>query len=192
MSDFTFDLSDFRGAVDLVVKQTGKDQAVVVNRAALHTIIGGKGVKGAIQRTPKASKADINKAAAIVLRIAIKRNSVEHLGLDKDGVGELAKQILKRRLAAMGYTAGPGWTLAARAFGGRGVKTSERFEESEVKHGGGVKAHGVTAVAEFFNTAPAAEKIGQKALQDALDAVVEDMLEHQRQKLQAAFDKVKP
>lgn len=192
MMTFELDLRQFRAAVEEVIKTTGKDEVEIINRAALHTVIGGKGVKGAMQRTPKAAVADINKAAPIILRMMIKRNAEQHLGLNKQEIGELVKKELRRRKASKGYTAGPGWNNAAIAFGGRGVRIQSGFQRSEAAFGSGTKAKGYFPVAVIENTSPAAEKIGQRALQDALNNVAQDITDYAAKKLQQTANRYKP
>jgi len=190
MSDFQFDLREFEKALDFVADATGKDSVDILNNAGLHTIIGGKGVKGAIQRTPRANIADIQKEADIILRMVIKENSEKRLGLNREQIGERVKKILNQRKQARGYTAGPGWNKAAVAFGGRGVKIQGGFDKSLARFGSGTKARPSLLVSEFVNTAPAAELIGQKPLQDALNDVTRDMIEYGLRKLASTMKKV--
>lgn len=185
---FKLDTREFKAAIEFVVKATKKDAADVVNKAALTVIIGGKGVKGAIQRTPKASIAEINRESAAVLYSTIRDNRGKHMSPEQIGIQ--TKAILARRRAARGYTAGPGWHEAAVALGGRGVKISERFDRSEARKGNAVKARSYSATAYITNTAPAIEDIGVRPLQDAIDDTARDMMEYANKKLAETFKKV--
>jgi hypothetical protein len=189
---FKLDTRQFARAVDFVVRETGKDFVDVVNRAALTAVIGGRGVKGAMKRTPRAEKAkivavDVKQIAAFVLKRARAKGV-------KLGGRALAKEVRKeyrRRVSSIAYAAGPGWHNAAVALGGKGVKVQAGFIKSQARHGSGSKARGGKLVAVIVNTAPAIEKIGVEALQDALADVSQDMISHVQKTVQRSFKKVK-
>lgn len=188
MSDFDFDTREFNAGVDAVLTACrDKTHPEVLNRAALHTIIGGKGVQGAIQRTPRANVESITpeKVAPHVAKV-LRYNGQK---VTRAEFKRLVKKEVTRRKRSKGYTAGPGWSKAAQAFGGRGVRTQKGFPQSEAAKGYGDQATPGNLVAEIANTAPAAEIIGTKPLQDALNDVGRDMQEYAARKHQQLFNK---
>jgi hypothetical protein len=195
MSDeFTLDLAEFERAIIFVLEHSNKTEPEVVNRAALTTIIGGRGVQGAMQRTPKADAQKIKAqlTGELAERIVEARARKQGLKLTRQQIKKLAAQLIRQRVSAAGYTRGPGWTPAAQAFGGRGVRTQPRFGKSVARFGYGHKASPSQLVAEIANFAPAADKIGRDALQDALNDASRDMVAYWTRRMQQGFDKVKP
>ena len=190
MSDFQLDTSEFSKAMQFVVEVTKKDSAEVLNRAALHAVIGGKGVRGAMQRTPVADKAKIRSLTPSELSASVaRRNQGKKLAPGEFAL--LVKRERARRVRASGYTAFAGWSKAAQAFGGRGVKgVQSGFNKSKARFGYGSKAVPSDLVAEIANTAPAAEKIGLTPLQSAINEVARDMVEYATRKMQQSFNKV--
>lgn len=192
MSDFKLDLTEFRQAVREVMKGTKKTEAEILNRGALVAVIGGKGVKGAMQRTPKADRGKINSLSAKQLAGAVIRKAKEKgtWPMKKEDFRKAINAEKARRRRSINYTAGPGWSKAAQAFGGRGVRGRQPgFEKSEAAKGYGDKATPSSLVAEIANTAPAADLIGRKALQEALNDTARDMVQHAAARLQKTFDK---
>lgn len=192
--------SDFADALRFVADATGKEIVALANKYALQTIIGSKGIEGAMQRTPKADRAKIQSLDDKVISGYIARK-LRRAGKLKTTTTAQFKAFVRferqRRARAAGYTAFIGWTPAAKQFGGTGARgkgktqiDEKQFSRSEAKHGGGSKATLGHATAEFWNTAPEAEEIGTDALQAALDAQTADMLEYGTRKLQEMFDEV--
>lgn len=190
----SINVEEFAEAARFVIRVTGKDEIEVLNRGALHAVIGGKGVRGAIQRTPKAGVSQIKSEATKIICIRIIERSLKKQGIIKtrDEINALAVKMVQARLKAIAYTKGPGWNNAAVKFGGRGVKgmDPERFGHSEARHGGGKKASGFSLQAVIENTAPAIEDIGLQPLEDALGDVARDMVGYATKKLQKRFDEV--
>lgn len=186
MSDF--DLREFRQAIEAIGKATKKDAATILNRGGLTAIIGGKGVKGAIQRTPRADRGKINAVTPAQLAGAVKRKNGNRKMTREEWKAAIKAEKARRR-RSISYTAGPGWHKAAVAFGGRGVKTQPGFPSSEAAGGSGNKATPESLIAELENTAPAAVLIGKQALQDALNDTARDMKEYAAKKLQQTFNK---
>jgi len=192
-ADFKVDLSEFNRALKFVEKATGKDSLTLLNRAALHAIIGGKGVKGAMQRTPKADRAKINAVNDKVLAGAVAKR-LKAKGIKVATADEFRARVKKerrRRIRSTGYTAFAGWSNAAKAFGGKGVRGVQGgFRTKAVaRHGWGRKAKPVSLTAIIANTAPAAEKIGEQALQDAINDVARDLVEYGTRKIQQTLAK---
>lgn len=211
--DFSLSSSELSRAIDFVRTTTTKDVADIINRAGLVVVIGGRGVKGAIQRTPRADAgkiagvSDSQLAAAVATKLRKKgvklgrgngksgRNSkgqfVKGGGVSSAQFKNMVKRERARRLKSRGYTAGPGWSKAAQAFGGKGVRgVQSGFGNSEAAKGSGSKATPSRAVGIIENTAPAAEKTGEVPLQEAMKDTARDMVEHGTRRLQRTFDKV--
>jgi hypothetical protein len=186
MSDF--DLREFRDAIRQVAAASKKDEAAILNRGGLTAIIGGKGVKGAIQRTPRADRGKINSLTPAQLAGAVKRKNGGKK-MTRTEWNSAIKAEKARRRRSIAYTAGPGWHNAAVAFGGKGVRRQPGFPESEAAKGNGSKATAESLIAELENTAPAASAIGKKALQDALNDTAKDMKDYAARKLQQTFNK---
>lgn len=195
MISFQLDTSNFARAIGFVVVASGKDASVVLNKAGLTALIGGKGVQGALHRTPKADAARIERSLLndkMAIKIVMARARIKGEKLTRREIGKRVKRLISSRKSAVAYTRGPGWNNAIKGMGGRGVRTSKRFERSEARHGTGEPSTPETLVAKIVNTAPAAEKIGTQALQDALNDTARDMEEFWSKKLQQRFDQVKP
>lgn len=182
---------DFADAMDFVLEESGKDSAEILNRAGLHAVIGGKGVRGAIQRTAAADRGKILAVTDAQLgRVVVKRAAAKGEQLTLSERKKRVKKERGRRLSSIGYTKGPGWHKAAKAMGGRGVRTQKGFEKSDAADGGGKKASPFSLVAEIRNTAPAGEKIGYDPLEAAIDDVARDMVDHAARKYGGTFAKV--
>lgn len=182
---------DFADAMDFVLSQVPKDSAEILNRAGLHAVIGGKGVRGAIQRTEQADRGKILAVTDAQLgKVVVKRAASKGERLTLSERKKRVKKERGRRLSSIAYTKGPGWHKAAKAMGGRGVRTQKGFEKSDAASGGGKKASAHALVAEIRNTAPAGEKIGFDPLNEAIDDVARDMVEHAAKKYGGTFAKV--
>lgn len=192
---FQLDTNEFARAVGFVVQASGKDCAEVLNKAGLTALIGGKGVKGAVQRTPKADKGRI-EADMIrdkqAIRIVMSRAKKHGERLTRREISKRVRALIRGRKSGSGYTKGPGWNNAILAMGGRGVRINKRFANSEARHGTGEKATPTNLIARIISTAPASEKIGFRPLQDALNDTARDMIEYGERKIQQTFNKVKP
>lgn len=185
-----FDIREFREAVLFVGQVTKKTLAEILNRGALQAVIGGKGVRGAIQRTPRADRGKIAALTPQQLAAAVKKRNPGRK-MTREEWKQAIKDERKRRLRSIGYTAGPGWNNAAKAFGGRGVKgVNENFPSSKAADGGGLKATPENLLAELENAAPAADLIGRQALQDALNDSARDMKNYGERKLAAQLKKL--
>lgn len=183
------DLREFSEALRFVEEVTQKEAPVLLNKAALNVVIGGAGYMGAVQLTPKADAGRIRASLPldVAVRIVRKRAALAGRFLSRAAAVKAARALIRERQRAAGYTRGPGWSKAARAFGGRGVRTTERFEVSMARFGMGKKASAQDLVAELLNTAPAAEKIGFQALQQAVNNVVRDLVAYGERKLSSRW-----
>lgn len=192
MSEFNLDLREFQAAIREVMTSSRKTESEILNRAGLVAIIGGKGVRGAIHRMPRADRGKINSLTVKQLAGAVIKQA-KAKGKWPMTRQEFRKAITAergRRRRAIGYTAGPGWSNAAIAFGGRGVKGKQAgFAQSKASKGYGDKATPQNLMAELVNTAPAADLIGRQALQEALNDTARDMVRHARERLQRTFDR---
>lgn len=186
MSDFEFDTREIREAIKLYGEATGKDMVLVVNKAALQSLIGAKGVSGAVQLTPRADLAKIAAIPEAELRSAVitRAKKKGQWPMTRQALAKAVRQERARRKRSRGYTAGPGWNKAVKALGGRGVRgVQSGFEKSEARKGYATKAKSFRLISEFVNTAPAAAKIGRAALQSALNNVARDMKAYGEKKM---------
>lgn len=189
---FQLDISSFQSALQFVERATGRPMAVSLNRGAKTAIIGAKGKQGAMQLTPKADKSAIRSISDRLLAgFVIRKMRAAGEKLTAQGIAEAVKKERTRRLRASGYTAYVGYSNAAKAFGGTGIKGVGPSEKKLAKHGYGIKANPTDLAAEFGNTAPAAELIGYEALQQGIDNAAQDLVDYGVKKLQdEVFNKV--
>ena len=173
--DFDLDTADFSRAVTYVFENSHKTLPEVLNRGALTAIIGGRGVRGAMQRTPRAAREAI---LAVPVDQVARMVMAKHRGekMSRLRVKQLIRKEYARRIAAIGYTATLGWNNAAIAFGGTGVK-GHGPGKGYYEFGSGKVATLSDLVAEGTNTTPAAAFIGEQPMQEALDDVAEDRVE---------------
>ncbi len=83
------DISDLQDALKFVEKATGRPMAVSLNRAGRTAVIGAKGVKGAMQLTPKANKATIRKLDdRKIAGFVIKKMRAAGIKLTRDNIAE--------------------------------------------------------------------------------------------------------
>ena len=189
------DTSAFEQAVRHVEAVTGRTCAESINRAGLTAIIGAKGVKGAMHLTPVAVKSKIlavtdRQLAAVIVTRAKKAGKWP---MSQKEIKAAMKKERAKRVRASGYTAFAGWSNAAKAMGGKGVKgvDAKRFGKSQARHGSGTKATPARLMAEIVNTAPMAEAIGFDALQQGLDNAAADLEAYATRKMQQTFDRAR-
>ena len=193
MSDgLRLDTSAFASAIRQVERATGRAAMDSLNRAALTTIIGAKGVAGAMKLTPKADKAAIAALTDEQLRGAVVKRARDkgNWPLTSAEIKKLVKKERAKRKRASGYTAFAGWNNASKAFGGRGIGSkldSARFAQSEAKKGSGTKATAADLAARLVNAAPMADQIGRRALQQAIDNAAADLVVYAMARIQRAF-----
>lgn len=168
-------MRSFQKDIKTVLKLSGKTESDTLNRAARNAIIGPQ---GAIKKTPRASLAKIKATEAFNTRRMAERGMT----------AEQIKRALAQKRSARGYTAGPGWHKAARAFGGRGVKTQGRYSKSRAAKSTSKKSTIARLVALLENSAPAAHKIGKQALQNGLNAAARDMVTYWNNRIQKNFE----
>ncbi len=191
----TVDASNLESALLFVEKAANRSVVDSMNRAGLHTIIGSKGRKGAMQLTPQANRGAIQSLPLAKLRGFVIRRAKKNgtWPLSSNEVIRQAKAEKRRRLSAIGYHAFPGYHNASLAMGGKGLrKVNKRFGKSEARYGSGKKATVFSKLAFITNTTPAIERIGFPALQKGLDNAAEDLVEYGNRKLQEQLNKVKP
>lgn len=189
---FNLDISQWTRSVEFVVQNTRKELPDVITRSGLVTLIGGRGVKGAMQRTPRASSAAIlSVPIKAVASFVAKRLKEKGITVKRHAFALLVRKEYRRRLAASGYTAYVGWNKAAIALGGTGLHSRAASQVGFANRGYGKKATANDLRAVMVNTAPAADKIGRQALQDALNDAARDMYEHTAAKLESIFAKAR-
>lgn len=200
--DFKIDTRNAIDALNFVEKNVGRPVAVSLNKMALTFVIGAKGVQGAMQLTPKADRAKIKavsdkQLAGYVAAKLRKSGKLAKRGAKREK-GQFSTAQFKnamrferqRRLRAAGYTAYAGWSNAAKAFGGRGVKGVTESTKKEARHGYGKKASPERLLSLLVNTAPAIEEIGYPAAQKALDNAAADQIVYAQKKIQELLNKV--
>lgn len=193
----TVDTTNLINACHYVEQTVGREMVVSLNRAGLNAIIGGKGLKGAMHLTPKAVKSKIMAVpiGVIVHAVQLRRQRKgDTAKLTKDQWKVLIDKEYRRRWRASGYTAWAGWNNAAKALGGKGIKkgVNSGFPKSEASRGYGAHATIANLVAVIANTAPAIEKIGVPALQEALDNAAQDQIDYAQRKMAGIMKKVSP
>ena len=170
----TLDTRKFESVVKFVFNNTRRALPEIINRAALVAIIGGKGVDGAMKRTRRAFAGSIRAVPVAAIAAYVKQKHGGR-GLTRQQLKELVKKEYKRRIAAIGYTAVQGWAKAASDLGG---SIRMRSGKGYASLGYAVPASPGNYEATIANTTPAAELIGQAALQDALDDTTDDMIQY--------------
>lgn len=176
------DTSKFNQAVHFVFENTERALPEIINRAALVTIIGGKGVQGAMQQTMKAAASTIRAVPIKAVTAYIKRKNPIKYNLKT--LDAAVKREYRRRVAAIGYTAVAGWAKAANDLGGN---ARERSGKGYASMGYAKPAAHGNYEAVIANTTPAAELIGLEPLQAALDDTSRDMIEFWEQKTGVIF-----
>jgi hypothetical protein len=170
---FTLDTKQFEQAVKFVFENTRRALPEIINRAALVTIIGGKGVQGAMKKTRRAAAGDIRSVPARAVAMFVRRKN-KGQKLTPKQIDALVKKEYKRRLAAIGYTATVGWARAANDLGGsmrmRGGKGYAQMGYAKPASYGHFEA-------VICNSTPAAELIGAQPLQEALNETAADMIQ---------------
>ncbi len=181
MGDITLDEREFAKAFREVLATHKKDAPTFLNKKALSVMIGSKGHPGAVKLTPEASKEKIDAVPRkLIAGFVIKRaKKAGNWPLSGPEIDALIDKERKRRKSAIAYTRGAGWLKAAQALGGRGVsgagKIHPEFSKSKAAKGYARRASESTLEVVIANAAPAAEKIGGPALQEAVDEQAADM-----------------
>lgn len=190
------DYDDFVDALQFVEQVTGRSCMESLNRAGLHVIIGTGKRPGAMQLTPKATRASINSVSDGQIRGYVVRRlkSTGQWPQTSARINQLARRERKRRNSAVGYTAYAGWNNAAKQMGGRGAGKgiNSNFKRSGAASGGATRATVVNLTATILNTAAYAERIGYPALQGGIDNAAEDLVDYGTKKIQKGFNKVNP
>jgi hypothetical protein len=186
---FSIDTRDFEKAIRKVIDASGKDAADILNKAGRTLILGGRGFGGLIKLFPRADKEKIRAIPQAVLASIVAKKFGRGT-LSRAEFGREMRKVRARRMSAVGYHAGPGWHEAARAFGGRGVRTQSGYKRSMAARGRGARALARRLVAEVVNTAPAAAKIGQDAMRKALSNTTRDLISYANRKLEQRFKRV--
>lgn len=187
----SIDASGLLDAARFIQRNVGRPISDSLNRGALTFVIGAKGVEGAMQLTPKADKGAIRKltdkelAPDVVAKLKKKGGK-----FTRKDIAEGIKKERNRRIRAAGYTAYAGWSNAAKAFGGRGVKGVTESKKKLARFGSGTKADPKRLAAELVNTAPAIELIGVPAAQKALDNAAGDLMDYGHRKIQELLNQV--
>lgn len=174
----TLDTRKFEAAVKFVFNNTRRALPEIINRAALVTIIGGKGVEGAMKRTRRASAGAIRAVPDMAIARYLRMRGVLP-------TVEAIKKERKRRIAAIGYTAVVGWARAANDLGGH---SKIRSGKGYASMGYAIPAKAGHYEATIANTTPAAVLIGAQPLQEALNDTAQDMIDYWQQQTGAIFN----
>ncbi len=176
------DTSQLLKALNDRVSLAKKTIPVILNKAALN--IGYK----ASQFTPKTTaakiKRDLKRDPHLVYALTVNRmkKKGENKPLKSPQFAEKVQKFINQRASSAAFIR-LGWSEGILALGGtyRGKRPLPQY-----RHGGAKKATILRFVAEISNTSRGIDKVGKKALQDAVDYVAKDMIEHDAPKLLAA------
>ena len=196
------DTSELLEAMKLYASATGKDGAEIANRAAINSVIGGRGQKGAMHFAPKVSAAKLNKYEPKPGRKRWKEHHTlfhalasegNKFGKASRGQGNraVAQKTWKSRKRAFGYARAV-WMAVARELGAR---LRGKFDIPAAR---GVRATPITLTARFdtgnladsrsFKNAADFEKDMLRALQAGVNAAAQDMAEYAARKMQETAD----
>jgi hypothetical protein len=186
-----FDMRQFRAAVRFVVDEVkARDLPETLNRAGANIVY--RAPHNVIKNTPKADVAKI-RGLSNEQHSRDRGHAFPEEGHKAHGEAIQGRHALRKETSEFCQSdtrKGPGWHKAAVAMGGKGVRVQKGFQKAEARRGTGKKASAARLITEIVNTAPAAAKIGQKALQDAINAEARDMVAYGERKLQKTFRKV--
>jgi hypothetical protein len=205
----TVDTTKFATALKDILRYTSREAAVVLNSTAIEVIttaaaltkkadpaaIERKLTTGVVARTHtkagrllKKPKVLAYKPAELVYMILNARQRKQGKpGLNNDQMSREAQKLIKRRKAAIGYTAYAGWQKALQAVGGHGFGRVPKFDNSSASKGYGIKATPEKLMARLVNTASAIELYGAGPLQQAIDMKTAKMIARIEQKLAVKF-----
>ena len=182
MSDFQVDTRELSKALRQYEAATKKEIPEILNRAARNIAYR------AASYTPVAKPSRIRRDLERDPHLAFALTSIQ---LKKRGIGILekpdfalaVKRFISHREAGSGFIRS-GWAESIIALGG-----SFRGKRIGRGHGWAKKANLMRYIAEIANTVPGVDKIGKKALQEAVDFVSADMINYAQKKLQKAANK---
>jgi hypothetical protein len=205
----TVKTTEFEAALKDILRYTSRESAVVLNSTAIEIIttaaaltkkadpaaIEKKLTTGVVARMHtkagrllKKPKLLAYKPAELVYMILNSRQrKAGKPGLNNAEMSREAQKLIKRRKAAIGYTAYAGWQKALLAVGGRGFGRAPKFDGSSAALGYGIKATPEKLFAKLVNTASAIELYGAGPLQQAIDTKTEKMIARVQQKMAAKF-----
>lgn len=179
--------NDIARAAIAIEAETGRSCADSLNRAAKHIVIGSKSHPGAMQLTPKASKADISRVTdkQIAGKVVPMMRKSGRWPATTAQIARAVKRERARRNSSIKYLAFAGWNNAAKAVGGKGINKgiTSAFSSSQAAKGRGTKATVSRLFAEVINTAPASERIGFAALEAAVSNAAKDLEDYLAKKL---------
>lgn len=191
------DTNALSAAIRAYAGATKKDLADVVNRAGRAVILGGKGVRGAVQLTKKASAAAISEAlkkdglAFQILNSPRARKPKKLSGWTSKGktraeINEAARQLIAARRSSAAYIVA-GWLKAAAGFG---FTTRKRVSgKGLAAKSYATKATPGRLVATLANLARGADIVGRGALQQAVNNAAADMMAYAERKMSQTASK---
>jgi hypothetical protein len=190
MVSFEVQTAKFVEAINMVYEHSRKTIPEILNRGMLVAIIGGSGVQGAMQLTPKAAKdAILSTPIKLIAGYVVNKHKGEKM--TRQQMYDYIRKEVRRRISAIGYTATVGWNNAAIAFGGRGIRSNRTTGRGFAELGSGTPSNeGMwpNFEAAAVNTAPAASVIGEQPMQEALDNAAEDMIRDAEERMQSIFN----
>lgn len=175
-------------AMELYEQATKKDGADIVNRAAKNAVIGGAGLKGAMQLTQRAKVNEIKKfdpKQAGKGPTTKRRKRLHYAMAAKDGwkkgggIGAEAERRHSRRMSAIGFSKAV-WIAIAKDFG------ANLRAAVQVKGCKGTKATPITLKATIQTTdleTEHIERVMSKALQDGVRNAAADMRAYAQKKM---------
>jgi len=170
---------------------TGKDMADIITHAAKTIAIGGKGVKGAAQLTPKVVRADIRSEIAkegIAFRLLANPNVRKpkklagwvSKGHTRAEIRAAARTFVNARISS-GASIATGWIQVGRELG---VVSKKRVSKTGLPgQSTATKATPRSLQSVLVNRARGADKAGKAALQMAVNNASADMLGYAERKM---------
>lgn len=191
-TEMELDTSELFEAMNLYQKATKKDGADVVNRAAKNAVLGGKGLKGAMQLTKRATVADLRPFNPAKKRAREYSNNLFHalaaegetrFGKTVRGQGNAAAalKIYNSRKSALGFAKAV-WIGIGKKLGAK-LRSKFDLPGSRAK-----KATPVTLKATFQTAnieTSLVKDIMEDALQQGINNAAGDMRDYALRKMEA-------
>ena len=182
------DTRNFERALKRVLQQTSREVPAVLNSTAIEIITT------AAKLTKKAEAGAIEQKLSppFVYKLINSRLAAQgKKGLNNADMSAAARRLIRKRKAAIGYTAFAGWQKALQAVGGRGFGRKSATLGGSAAQGYGSKANPGRLITKMVNTASAIEIYGRGPLQQAINQKTSSMLKHLEDKMRKVAEDFK-